>query len=111
MIRGWKTTPWHNDILEKFINDEIFDVPKHLKSKWGVKVIGGGFIKHTYRPDKKKIYIYGSSHTYGTADHELSKSLIEKEYTQHRVKCSKITKDGLKVMWNPKYSNEERAKG
>ena len=83
-IRGRKDCKYHKNIYNKFLK-EIKD--KNLESK-KCKVLGGGRINKDKK--HKKIKIYGYSNRYGRAvnQHQITKDILSKIYTDYDITWS-----------------------
>ncbi|XP_063695495.1 sex-regulated protein janus-A-like [Culicoides brevitarsis] len=79
IVRGFQRAEWHNDIYE-----EVGRSVNALGLE--TECIGGGRIEH--RPEKKWLKVYGYSQGFGKADHELSKSILLKKYSDYTIECS-----------------------
>ena len=45
IVRGYKEAA-HSEISDKFMNEELKDIPHQIKMNWEVTFPGGGVIKH-----------------------------------------------------------------
>lgn len=79
IVRGFSRAEWHNDIYE--------EVSESLNALGlDTECLGGGRINH--QSAQKKILVYGYSQGFGKADHEVSKKILEKVYSNYEIKCS-----------------------
>lgn len=79
IIRGSKDLDYHMENLERFIEKEGKGLDK-------VKAIGGGRIE--INKQKKTIFIYGYSKSFGLCDHSLTQDLLSKTYKEYSITWS-----------------------
>ena len=72
VIRGWRSSAFHADILAKFEYQECQDMEDQLTCSCP----GGGRIEHTNEEGNHKIHIYGYSQGFGQADHQKTQDII-----------------------------------
>ena len=65
VIRGYESCPYHADILNKFISEELGEMSETRKMRYVHWSPGGGWCKITNTKDEKKIKLYGWSFRYG----------------------------------------------
>ena len=64
-MRGYKNCQTHYDNLNRFISDELEDLPDHLKKKLIAECPGGGNVQKIDIGDEKRISLSGMSLTFG----------------------------------------------
>lgn len=74
IVRGYKSCPYHADILSKV-------EPSITKLKCKANCVGGGRIKHS--PENKSIFVYGYSQGFGLADHSITTKLLKEKFTDY----------------------------
>lgn len=74
IVRGYKSCPYHVDILETV-------EPSIHKLKCKAKCVGGGRILH--KPEVRSIFIFGYSQGFGLADHKISHKLMKEKYPDY----------------------------
>eukprot|EP00356_Strombidium_inclinatum_P011466 CAMPEP_0170502218 /NCGR_PEP_ID=MMETSP0208-20121228/40826_1 /TAXON_ID=197538 /ORGANISM="Strombidium inclinatum, Strain S3" /LENGTH=141 /DNA_ID=CAMNT_0010781163 /DNA_START=40 /DNA_END=465 /DNA_ORIENTATION=- len=77
VVRGYKSCPYHADILNKFQYEELSTLGP---MKFNLNCPGGGRITHTNTAADHKIHIYGYSQGFGLADHQKSENIIAQDY-------------------------------
>ena len=84
VVRGYECCSFHPDILGIFNLKELADVKDRRNLQTSCP--GGGRIRHS--PEEKEIYVYGYSQSYGQADHDQSKQLLEETYKGYKIHWS-----------------------
>jgi phosphohistidine phosphatase len=84
IIRGSGDFSYHKGIYKNFISPIIESSDKSLFNDWEYKCIGGGRIEFK----NNKIYVYGTSGEYGTADHKITKEILEKFYPNKKIELN-----------------------
>ncbi|CAF1087692.1 unnamed protein product [Adineta ricciae] len=83
LIRGDPNLEYHDKIFEK-LKQEVGE-----KSADELKVLGGGKVLVDF--EKKQINVFGESQSYGAADHEKSKALLQEKYPDFTISTEKPT--------------------
>ena len=83
IVRGYKSCPYHADILNKFQYEELSSLGP---TKFDVSCPGGGRIEHN--ANEKTIRIYGYSQGFGLADHQISQNILEQDYWGYKFSWS-----------------------
>ena len=78
MIRGYASCKYHTDVLNKFKDEELVEIPN--TAEWSIECPGGGKVTHTNSNEQHHISIFGESTGFGKADHAISKEIIAKDY-------------------------------
>ena len=65
MIRGYKNAINHYDNLNRFISDELEDLPEDLKKSLIAECPGGGHVSFMDIGDEQRVSINGMSLTFG----------------------------------------------
>ena len=71
LIRGSRSLEYHKEILAEFIANEMKDEDDLIH----VSCVGGGYINI----QEESLSIYGYSHAFGKANHQLAADIIQKE--------------------------------
>ena len=88
VVRGYKSCNYHIDILQKFMYQEMEDIPRPTFKRLLIWCPGGGTIKKVYSDTEKKIVLFGKSSRYGQADHQRSKVILETDYFGHLIEST-----------------------
>ena len=78
LVRGFAWAGYHADIFD--------DVEEKLGKEWNCECLGGGRIQRS--ENGKQIKVYGYSVGFGKADHELTVSLLKKNWSKAEITWS-----------------------
>ena len=104
VVRGYKSCNSHIEILQKFMYQELQEVPRMSFKRLLIWCPGGGQIRKTCTDQERKIIVYGTSSRYGKADHQKSKVILGTDFFGHTIE---ISEDDVLVEGSTKKEEEK----